>query len=207
MLKTFGSCKPPQFFKLGDGLNFDPYYEYYEDGNKIRFRKREIPTNIPIELQNELKVIREWCFWMDESLFGLRFTRWFKSLFSGKSTPVNANNKIITTKPTNKSRRRFGLGIGSLISFVPFIGNYIILAFNLYILYSMLRTMKKFRVLSINATGFMIGNVLVDFGIGLIPFVGAFIGVLYKSNTRNLVLMWSTITSAEIDIPATIPNR
>lgn len=35
----------------------------------------------------------------------------------------------------------------------------------------------------------MMANVSFDFGIGLIPFVGDFINVLYKCNSRNFVLL------------------
>ncbi|GME89772.1 unnamed protein product [[Candida] boidinii] len=35
----------------------------------------------------------------------------------------------------------------------------------------------------------MTTNTLIDFGIGLIPFVGDFINIAYKANTRNYQLL------------------
>lgn len=35
----------------------------------------------------------------------------------------------------------------------------------------------------------MFGNVMLDFGLGLIPIVGDLINIAYKANTRNCILL------------------
>ncbi|OWB57901.1 hypothetical protein B5S28_g3882 [[Candida] boidinii] len=78
------------------------------------------------------------------------------------------------------------LGWGGIIGLIPGIGDIICLVFSLWLI-------KK-------ATGIdgglhnsikvqMTTNTFIDFGIGLIPFVGDFINIAYKANTRNYQLL------------------
>ncbi|GME70779.1 unnamed protein product [[Candida] boidinii] len=78
------------------------------------------------------------------------------------------------------------LGWGGIIGLIPGIGDVICLALSLWLI-------RK-------ATGIdgglhnsikveMTTNTLIDFGIGLIPFVGDFINIAYKANTRNYQLL------------------
>lgn len=78
------------------------------------------------------------------------------------------------------------LGWAGLIGLIPWIGDIIAVMFALQLLNkadqieggllkSLQRRMKT--------------NILMDFGIGLIPVVGDFVNVLYKCNSRNFILL------------------
>jgi hypothetical protein len=123
-----------------------------------------------------------------------------------------AIDPVTGKEPPNSSykSRRVGVGFGPLIQFFPVIGNYIVLTINLWILYCMLEVGLGFRVrftgksfkiartktgmfLGSKDIGRMIFNIIVDFGIGLIPFVGSFVSIIHRSSSRNLAVFWKSM--------------
>ncbi|ODV80364.1 uncharacterized protein CANTADRAFT_233914 [Suhomyces tanzawaensis NRRL Y-17324] len=78
------------------------------------------------------------------------------------------------------------LGWAGVIGLIPWIGDCIALMLALQVL-------KKAREVEGGLPGSlelrMMANIMFDFGIGLIPFVGDFINILYKCNSRNFILL------------------
>ncbi|KAK9468371.1 ph domain-containing protein [Lipomyces arxii] len=79
-----------------------------------------------------------------------------------------------------------GVGWSSVIGFIPVIGDVIAL----YLSLSVLRTAA---MVDGGLPGWlqskMMANIVIDFMIGLIPFAGDVIDVLYKANSRNALLL------------------
>jgi hypothetical protein len=246
MLKIFGTTKP-KFFTFGATSNdenesyFDPYFQCIFDKNgDVLLKPREIPDNIPIDLQDKIKNIKNTCYWMDESLFGLKTSNFMNKLFGAREIAtvereyVNENMKISTTTPTTiktstndnnddnndnsnitlfKSRR-LGIGISPILQILPFIGNYILFTMNLWILfcmfevgfgynlkfdkhdkfkfkYSKIKNSKRF--LNFKSMSIMMFNIMIDFGIGFIPFLGMFVSIIHRSSSRNLAIFWKSM--------------
>ncbi|CAI5757594.1 unnamed protein product [Candida verbasci] len=81
-----------------------------------------------------------------------------------------------------------GLRIGwsAIIGLIPIIGDF----FAFYLAYLLVRKAKKIEGgIPKSLETEMMANVMFDFGIGLIPFFGDFINVLYKCNSRNFILL------------------
>lgn len=78
------------------------------------------------------------------------------------------------------------LGWAGIIGLIPWIGD----AIAFYFAYSLVQKAKTVdggisKVLEAE----MMSNVLLDFGIGLIPIVGDLINIMYKCNSRNFILL------------------
>lgn len=79
---------------------------------------------------------------------------------------------------------RFGLA--GLVGLIPWVGDVIAIFFAMQLLKKAgeieggLPTSLRLRMMT---------NILMDFGIGLIPIVGDFINIMYKCNLRNFVLL------------------
>lgn len=164
---------------------------------------------------------------MDESFFGLKMSNFVNKIFGAKEIQVveneyvsenlaRGNNKNQLTAssnndaPSSYKSRRIGFGFGPMIQIMPFIGNYIVLAINVWILYCMIgvglgykihfegkklkikQTSKK-KFIKIGDVGKMIFNIIVDFGIGFIPIVGGFISIIHRSSSRNLAIFWKSM--------------
>lgn len=78
------------------------------------------------------------------------------------------------------------VGLGNLIGAVPIIGDILNIYLSILIFRLCLRVQGG---LPVDIQIKMILNILIDFAIGLIPIVGDFIDILYKANSRNLLLL------------------
>lgn len=168
--------------------------------------QRPIPKNIPIELTNEITKIRKLCYWMDESLFGIKSSTIMNKLF-GFKIDIHASDDNAETRMIKS--RRLGFGFGPFLQIVPFIGNYLVLLINTWILYCMFsigfgirinlrkgkfsRCENNVKFLKVGEFLRMIFNVVVDFGIGFIPFVGLFVSIIHRSSSRNLAIFWRSM--------------
>ena len=80
------------------------------------------------------------------------------------------------------TRIRFGLD--SVIGLIPIVGDTVSLLFSLYLMYEASKlgtpTLLKLR---------MLGNVVFDWLIGLIPFLGDLFDIAFKGNKRNMKLL------------------
>lgn len=163
--------------------------------------------------------IKRYCYLMDESIFGLHISNILNKVFGVKETTyierayINENleqeESDVSDRNTYKSRR-LGIGCSPLLQIIPVIGNYIVLALNLWILYSMINVGMGFRVqcnrgkikidcesgrrfINLKDVGKMMFNILVDFGIGFIPIIGMFVGIIHRSSSRNLAIFWKSL--------------
>jgi len=76
------------------------------------------------------------------------------------------------------------VGIDPVISAVPYVGDVVSTAMSLYIVY----LMRRFKVPWWVALR-MIGNVVLNGAVGIIPGIGSLFDVAYKPNRRNLLLL------------------
>lgn len=155
---------------------------------------RELPNEFPNEIKLKVLKVKKVCYYVDESLFGMNIS--------------NFLNKIFGIKNNNKSRR-LGFGYGPILQILPVIGNYILLLINIWILFNLIEIgigfniefkNRKFNIIKTNdkflnpkEIGNMVFNILVDFGIGFIPFVGSFISIVHRSSSRNLSIFWKSM--------------
>lgn len=95
---------------------------------------------------------------------------------------------------------RFGLD--PIFDLIPFIGGIIPTLLSFYFVY------LAFRIhVPENKINQMIGNILFDFILGLIPFIGVVGDVLYKANSKNLAILkayYVPYTEGEIIMPPTL---
>lgn len=77
---------------------------------------------------------------------------------------------------------RFGLD--PVINIIPWIGNVVGVLLSLYIL-----TIAREAHVSFFDMARMVGNIILDFIVGLIPFLGVIFDVAYKANIRNLKIL------------------
>lgn len=77
---------------------------------------------------------------------------------------------------------RFGLD--PIINLIPWLGDVIGMILSLYIL-NMAKEMGVSRVDLFK----MIGNIIIDFVVGFIPFLGVIFDVAYKANTKNVRIL------------------
>ncbi|SCW01224.1 LAFE_0D07822g1_1 [Lachancea fermentati] len=79
---------------------------------------------------------------------------------------------------------RFGwLGI---IGILPVIGDFLVLYLSLMVYREALKVTGGLPTV---VTTQMLSNIAIDFGLGLIPIVGDIIGVCYKANSRNVLIL------------------
>lgn len=78
--------------------------------------------------------------------------------------------------------RKFG--IDSLLGLIPGLGDLISLGLALYIVWVGIK-MK----LPLDKLARMIGNILLDFGLGLVPVLGDIADIVFKSNLKNLEIL------------------
>lgn len=78
--------------------------------------------------------------------------------------------------------RRFG--IDSLLGLIPGLGDLVSLSLALYIVWVGIK-MK----LPSEKIARMIGNILLDFGLGLVPVLGDIADIVFKSNLKNLEIL------------------
>lgn len=212
-VKVFGTARP-QLLKFGNGgVNGDTYDPYFEVVND-KLVPREPPAKLSDNAKEDIKKIKDMCYWMDESFMGINASSFMNKIFGVKKVAaieeIEQESNPDVAVPRFKSRR-FGIGFGPMIQLFPFVGNYIVLALNLWVFYCMLtvglgfaisRTEngKFFKVkrygetfLDLKDVGVMIFNVIVDYGIGLIPFVSFFVSILHRSSSRNLAVFWQSL--------------
>lgn len=78
------------------------------------------------------------------------------------------------------------LGWSGIIGLIPWVGDLIACALALQLIK---KAEKIDGGLPSHLRLKMMANVTMDFGIGLIPFVGDFINILYKCNSRNFIIL------------------
>lgn len=187
---------------------------------------------MPPELNDQVMRIKSMCYWMDESIFGLKVSSFLNRLFGARESAeiqrdytnenlnqidgetaiearangVSAHNPSVTAYKS----RRVGFGFGPLLQIVPFIGNYVVLTINMWIFCCMVtlglgldvswnkghvkvRRNPEQHFLGLKDMGTMIFNIVVDFGIGFIPFVGMFVMIIHRSSSRNLTVFWKCL--------------
>lgn len=79
---------------------------------------------------------------------------------------------------------RFKFGLDPLLGLIPWLGDIVALMLSLYLLWiaSQLKLPDhKFRE--------MLRNIILDFLIGILPFVGTIGDFLFRSNSRNLTIL------------------
>ncbi len=76
---------------------------------------------------------------------------------------------------------RFSIGVDPLLDFIPGIGPFLGLILSLYIIW----IAKQVRATE-KEIGVMITNVVFDFILGLIPFLGFVGDAMFKANKKNL---------------------
>lgn len=226
--KVFGTSNPKLITfstsENDDKTFYDPYFESFTDSNgKVLLKPRDVPSQVPLELQSDILGIKSTCYWMDESLLGIKSSALLNKLFGAKDIKIMNNqpsanaNVISDTNPITKSlrSRRIGFGFAPIIQIIPVIGNYISLLINIWIIYGMFqiglgyklnvhiarrhvkfelnKIRKSRRFLNIKNLTLMIFNILVDFGIGFVPFAGLFVTIIHRSSSRNLAIFWESM--------------
>lgn len=88
---------------------------------------------------------------------------------------------------------KFRVGVDPLLSLVPWAGTAVGAAFGGVLLLDAIRLRAPVSVLAR-----MVGNSLLDWLLGMVPFAGAFFDVAYRSNRRNLKLLNRTIENREL---------
>ncbi|MGJ3508765.1 DUF4112 domain-containing protein [Enemella sp. A6] len=84
----------------------------------------------------------------------------------------------------------FTIGADALLSFIPGVGDAAGTVMNGVVLMDAVRCRVPLPVLLR-----MLGNVVIDWAVGLIPAVGPFVDMAFRGNTRNLRLLDKTIAS------------
>lgn len=219
-LKIFGTSRPKLFKFTNDGINggvtYDPYFEIVDD----KLVPRKLPQTLSNDVKKDIEKIKNMCYWMDESFMGINVSRFMNYILGAKEIALveeaehEANADVATQRFKS---RRFGIGFGPLIQLLPFFGNYIVLALNLWVFYCMFtvglgftivrgESWKFFKVkrygnvfLGFKDVGNMAFNIIVDYGIGLIPFVSFFVNILHRSNSRNLAIFRKSLNKRYSD--------
>lgn len=75
-------------------------------------------------------------------------------------------------------------GFDPIIDLIPWVGDVIGVLLSLFILH----TAYKVGVSKVDFAK-MIGNITIDFLVGLIPFLGVIFDVVYKANIRNIAIL------------------
>lgn len=86
----------------------------------------------------------------------------------------------------------FRFGVDPLLSFIPGAGTVVGAAFGTVVLVDSVRLRAPLPVIAR-----MVGNYLFDWLVGLVPFLGGFFDMAYRSNARNLKLLNRTIEDRE----------
>lgn len=82
----------------------------------------------------------------------------------------------------------FRFGVDPLLSFIPGAGTAVGAAFGSVVLVDAVRLRAPVPVVAR-----MLGNYLIDWGLGAVPFVGGFLDMAWRSNAKNLKLLTRTI--------------
>lgn len=80
----------------------------------------------------------------------------------------------------------YRFGWGGIISIVPVVGDLASVALSL-LLFKMAREVDG--GLPLEVQGYLLLNIIIDFVVGLIPFVGTLVEVMYKANSRNALVL------------------
>ncbi len=84
---------------------------------------------------------------------------------------------------------KFSLGFDPIIGAIPYFGDVFTMAISFYLVWIGIHLkLPQEKIIE------MVGNVLVDFFLGIIPVVGDFADVAYRANTKNLKIL-ETYTS------------
>lgn len=75
-------------------------------------------------------------------------------------------------------------GIDPLLSIIPGFGNFLAVTISCYLFYIAYRVRVPGWVYAR-----MVGNIGVDYIFGVVPYIGIFFDVLYRSNLRNFALI------------------
>ena len=92
--------------------------------------------------------------------------------------------KLVTVLDTKFTFFGIRFGIDPLFDFIPGAGNIIAAVTSCY-LFWIARELRVPNVVYMR----MLGNIVVDFLVGVVPVIGIVFDVLYKSNVRNLILL------------------
>jgi hypothetical protein len=90
----------------------------------------------------------------------------------------------------------FGLrfGLDPVVGLIPWLGDFITMFLSFYLVWIGLQ--MKLPGEKINK---MISNIVIDFLMGSIPFIGDIGDVFYRSNSRNLIILKSHVPSSIAD--------
>lgn len=80
------------------------------------------------------------------------------------------------------------IGIDPFLNFIPLIGSFIGSLMSAYILWIAVKMQVKSTILLQ-----MLGNILIDYLLGLIPVFGFLTDIVFKANVRNLRLLSSQL--------------
>ncbi|SCU91791.1 LADA_0F12068g1_1 [Lachancea dasiensis] len=97
---------------------------------------------------------------------------------------------------------RFGwLGV---IGILPVVGDFLVLWLSLLVYKE---AMKVAGGLPSTVSAQMLSNIALDFGLGLIPFVGDFVSICYKANSRNVLVLERHLKNRyhQVDVPLKSP--
>lgn len=78
----------------------------------------------------------------------------------------------------------FRFGLDPVIGALPGVGDLVTFSISFYLVWIGIRLRLPQEKIAM-----MIGNITIDFLIGLIPLLGDFIDVVYKANSRNLAII------------------
>lgn len=100
--------------------------------------------------------------------------------------PLSSSARLATLLDSQFSipGTNFRFGLDGLLGLIPGIGDTIAMALSLIIVAEAVSRRVRKRVVAL-----MLGNILLDWLIGLIPIVGDIFDVVYKANLRNLRLL------------------
>jgi hypothetical protein len=97
---------------------------------------------------------------------------------------VQFAKRLVTLLDIRFSIWKFKFGIDPLLDVIPGFGNILALGISCYLFYIAYRV-KVPNWVYVR----MVGNIVVDYVLGVVPFVGIFFDVLYRSNIRNFALI------------------
>lgn len=80
------------------------------------------------------------------------------------------------------------VGLDPILSIIPGAGTTVAALFGTVVLFDSVRLRAPVTVLAR-----MVGHYVLDWSLGLIPFIGAFLDMAYRSNSKNLKLLKRTI--------------
>ena len=89
------------------------------------------------------------------------------------------------------------VGLDSLVGLIPGAGDAIMLLVSLRIVW-----LGKSLGMPSSLVAQMVKNSAIDFGLGLVPFIGDIVDVFYKANQKNVRLMekwWISENKADVD--------